>query len=89
MITRSPGPRPRGKRRRIGAAEFKARCLQLLDHVKHSGEELEITKRGELVAIVSPPRVGQTQIFGLFRGRMEITGDIVHCDTSDEWDAMK
>ena len=89
MVARGSPSRPRPKRRRIGAAEFKARCLQLLDHVKHSGEELEITKRGELVAIVAPPRQTRTQILGLFRGRFEITGDIVGVDTTDDWESAR
>jgi prevent-host-death family protein len=88
MVSRTP-PRATPKRRRIGAAEFKARCLQLLDHVRHSGEELEITKRGELVAIVSAPRATQTHVLGLFRGRFEITGDIVGIDTTDDWESAR
>ncbi|MEO8615042.1 MAG: type II toxin-antitoxin system Phd/YefM family antitoxin [Luteolibacter sp.] len=36
----------------ISATEFKAKCLQLLDEVQRSGEELVISKRGKPVARV-------------------------------------
>jgi len=34
----------------IAATEFKAKCLELLDRVHRTGEELVITKRGKPVA---------------------------------------
>ncbi len=36
----------------ITATEFKAKCLQLLDEVQRSGEDLVISKRGKPVARV-------------------------------------
>lgn len=36
--------------RTIGAGEFKAKCLQLMDEVREEGIELIITKRGKPVA---------------------------------------
>lgn len=45
--------------RRIGATEFKARCLALLDEVAASGEEIVVTKHGRpvarVVALQPPP----------------------------------
>ena len=38
--------------RTINATEFKARCLQLLDEVQRTGEDLVISKRGKPVARV-------------------------------------
>jgi prevent-host-death family protein len=38
--------------RTISATEFKAKCLQLLDEVRQTGEELVISKRGKPVARV-------------------------------------
>ena len=40
--------------KRIGAAEFKAHCLRILDEVERSGESVTITKRGRAVAEVKP-----------------------------------
>jgi prevent-host-death family protein len=34
----------------IGAAEFKAQCLALLDQVRDNGLSITITKRGRVVA---------------------------------------
>ena len=40
--------------KRVGAAEFKARCLALLDEVSETGRHLVVTKRGRPVAEVAP-----------------------------------
>ena len=40
--------------RRIAAAEFKAKCLALLDEVAEMKETLVVTKRGKPVARVVP-----------------------------------
>lgn len=39
---------------KIAAAEFKARCLALLDQVKNDGCPITITKRGQVVARLVP-----------------------------------
>jgi prevent-host-death family protein len=38
----------------IAAAEFKARCLALIDRVHDEGEPVTITKRGRVVARLVP-----------------------------------
>ena len=38
----------------MAAAEFKAKCLSLLDRVHHRGESITITKRGRVVARLVP-----------------------------------
>ncbi len=38
----------------IGASEFKAKCLSLLDQVAETGRPLTITKRGKIVAQLVP-----------------------------------
>jgi len=45
-----------GHMKTISATEFKAKCLQLLDDVQRSGEDLVISKRGKPVARVVPER---------------------------------
>lgn len=40
----------------ISATEFKAKCLQLLDEVGRTGEDLVISKRGKPVARVVAER---------------------------------
>lgn len=39
---------------KMAAAEFKARCLAVLDRVHERGESITITKRGRIVARVVP-----------------------------------
>lgn len=52
--------------RTIGAAQFKARCLTLLDEVQTTGEPLTVTKRGKPVAVINPAREEQPRksLFG-------------------------
>jgi prevent-host-death family protein len=40
--------------RTIGAGEFKAKCLALLDEVSETGRHLVVTKRGRPVAEIVP-----------------------------------
>ena len=53
----------------IAAAEFKARCLELMDRVRETGVEYVITKRGtpvaKLVPIVERPK---QPLFGAMKG---------------------
>ena len=38
----------------IGAGEFKAKCLELIDTVARTGTDLVITKRGKAIARLAP-----------------------------------
>jgi len=40
--------------REIGAGEFKAKCLAIIDEVSESGQEVIITKRGKAMAKLIP-----------------------------------
>ena len=42
------------KKKTVAAADFKARCLAILDEVAATGREVLITKRGKPVARVVP-----------------------------------
>jgi antitoxin (DNA-binding transcriptional repressor) of toxin-antitoxin stability system len=42
--------------RTIPAGEFKAKCLALMDEVLVSGEPIRISKRGKVIAWLTPPR---------------------------------
>lgn len=57
----------------ISATEFKAKCLQLLDEVQRSGQELVVSKRGRPVARViaeKPPKPWLS-----LRGKGKFKGD--------------
>jgi len=53
----------------VAAAEFKAKCLELLDHVRESGTEYVVTKHGKPVARVVPYRAADAPMgFGALKG---------------------
>jgi len=67
---RHKGPsRPRYTGECLGAATFKARCLELMDRVRETGTEYVITKHGEPVAKLVPYRaIKTTSFFGSMKG---------------------
>jgi prevent-host-death family protein len=61
----------------IGATEFKARCLELMDHVAATGNPVVITKRGRAIVRLVPAQQRPRSIVGALRGHARIHGDIV------------
>ncbi len=71
----------------IGAGEFKAKCLQLLDDVALQRGTLIITKHGKPVAKLVPVEPEQ-QLFGSMKGSVISATDII--STIDiEWEATQ
>jgi prevent-host-death family protein len=62
---------------RIGAAEFKAHCLEILDEVQRTGAEVTITKHRKPVARVVPAAHEKTPFCGSLKGSVLYEGDIV------------
>jgi prevent-host-death family protein len=61
----------RGRRgpARYSAAEFKARCLKLMDRVRETGAEFVVTKHGKPVAKLVPyTESGRQSFFGSLEG---------------------
>jgi len=71
---------------RIGAGEFKAKCLGLLDDVHRQRKEVLITKRGKPVAKLVPVNERTENFIGSMKGTMEIVGDIIS-PIDEKWDA--
>ena len=71
----------------IGAGDFKAKCLQLLDEVAESREPLVITKRGKPVArlVPVPP---ESPLFGAMAGSVEGEADLLS-PLDVEWEAAR
>ncbi len=62
--------------KQMAAGEFKAKCLQLIDEVNETGEEIVITKRGKPMAKLMPFRLPKKEpFFGRLKGLVEIVGD--------------
>ena len=74
--------------RQIGAGEFKAKCLGLLDEVQRQRKEVVITKRGKPVAKLVPIEEKRESFLGSMKGTMEITGDIIS-PIDVHWEADK
>ena len=71
----------------IGAGDFKAKCLQLLDSVAETRQELVITKRGKPVAKVVPIPP-EKSLFGVMAGTVITEGDIVS-PIPNAWEASR
>lgn len=74
----------------VTAAEFKAKCLKLMDEIAKTREPIVITKRGKPIAKLMPADEQPSSLFGYMKGKGTVTflGDIV--DTPEvEWSAQK
>jgi prevent-host-death family protein len=69
--------------RRMGAAQFKEKCLQVLDELSSDG--LIITKRGKPVARLVPFERSGANLIGALKGKIRVLGDIT--GTGVTWDA--
>lgn len=66
------------------AAEFKAKCLKVLDELEAGG--ILITKRGRPVARVIPAiEADNKKLIGSMKGKIEIRGNLF--STGAEWNA--
>ncbi|HEY5374619.1 MAG TPA: type II toxin-antitoxin system prevent-host-death family antitoxin [Polyangiaceae bacterium] len=75
----------------LGVARFKATCLEVLERVARTGEEITITKRGKAIARVVPSIAGEKRHpQSTLQGTVEITGDIVEPATSaGTWEVLR
>jgi prevent-host-death family protein len=75
----------------IGAAEFKARCLKLIDEVHDTGRPLTITKRGRIVATLQPAGDDDEKPWLKLRGRGKYSYKDPFKPAVDpsDWDAIK
>jgi prevent-host-death family protein len=82
------GPRKHPRPTSISAAEFKAKCLDLMDSVSETGASIVVTKRGRPVAMLAPVRPSRNSLRGIMKGRIRVLGDIVS-PIDVVWDAEK
>ena len=76
--------------RTISAAEFKAKCLGIMDEVAASHQPVIITKRGKPVARLLPIEAEPVSIIGRYKGKIKIEGDwLAPVFPTEEWDAFK
>ena len=71
----------------VGIAAFKAKCIDELKRVQHTGESLLVTLRQQPIATIHPYReTPPRRVLGKLRGRMTIHGDIVYSALAEEWE---
>jgi prevent-host-death family protein len=70
----------------IGAGEFKAKCLKLMDLTEKKHETIIITKRGIPVAKLVPYSTSEVSPFGFMKNTLTIKEDII-APIQEKWDA--
>jgi prevent-host-death family protein len=65
------------QKREVGAAEFKAHCLELMDEVDRLGIEITITKHRKPIAKLVPAQAKATRFCGSMKGSILYEGDLV------------
>jgi prevent-host-death family protein len=61
----------------ITVTDFKAKCLQILERVRTTGEKVFITKHGKVIAELGPVANTKPAGPGIAKGSIKILGDIV------------
>ena len=75
------------KMKTIPAGQFKVHCLAIMDEVQAKRQAVVITKRGKPVAKLVPVDEKKDDIFGFYKGKGKILGDVVApAFTRDEWE---
>lgn len=68
-------------------SEFKAKCIAALKEVYRSREPMVVTLRGKPIVTIQPfTEFPPGKQLGRLKGKMAIHGDIVHTDSTDDWD---
>ena len=73
----------------VGAAQFKAECLRLIDEMARDRRPVTITKRGRPVAVLNPiPIEPSTTLFGAMAGSvLRYDAPFGPAIDPSEWDA--
>ncbi len=79
------------KVKKVSVSELKVHALQLIESVKSSRMEIEVYKRGKLVARITPAGDEPKSLLGCMRGTGYILGDpdSILEPIDVEWDALK
>jgi len=76
---------------KVTISKFKATCLRLLSDVKRTGHPLLITRKGEPIALVTPPPPPKLRVWlGSLKDTVKITGDIISPALDEkDWEALQ
>ena len=76
----------------ITISKFKATCLRLLDQVKKTGKTILVTRKGEPIALITPPppHPKPETWLGCMKDKIKINGDIVSPVLDEkEWEVFE
>jgi antitoxin (DNA-binding transcriptional repressor) of toxin-antitoxin stability system len=76
----------------IAISKFKATCLSVLENVRKTGKAVLVTRFGDPVAEVIPPRASKKpkHWVGSLAGTGEIKGDLVSpASDEDDWEVLR
>jgi antitoxin (DNA-binding transcriptional repressor) of toxin-antitoxin stability system len=76
----------------ISVSKFKAACLRFLDTDNKTGTSIIVTRKGEPIALVTPPPPPPKpdQWLGCMKDQIKITGDIIAPVLDEkEWEVLK
>jgi antitoxin (DNA-binding transcriptional repressor) of toxin-antitoxin stability system len=76
----------------IAISKFKATCLSVLENVRKTGKAVLVTRFGDPVAEVIPPRASKKpkNWVGSLAGTGEIKGDLVSpASDEDDWEVLR
>ena len=70
-------------------SEFKAKCIAALKEVRRSREPMIVTRRGKPIVTIQPfATLPSGKQLGGLKGKMTIHADLVHADSTDDWDML-
>ncbi len=75
----------------MAISKFKATCLAVLERVRSTGRPILVTRRGEPIAEVIPPRppVRESGWLGSMATHASVTGDLIDpVAPSADWEAL-
>jgi prevent-host-death family protein len=75
----------------MAISKFKATCLAVLERVRSTGRPILVTRRGEPIAEVIPPRppVRESGWLGSMATQASVTGDLIDpVAPSADWEAL-
>jgi len=76
----------------IAISKFKATCLAVLENVRKTGKTVLVTRFGEPMAEIVPPRASRKpkRWVGCMAGTGQINGDLVSpASEEDDWEALR
>lgn len=75
------------KNKKVAISKFKAQCLEIIDSLQSDREPIVITKRDKPVARVVPLDSEKVSLFGIFRSKGKINGNIIS-PIEEKWEAQ-